>query len=450
MADVLIVEDKTSFGEVLKTTLEEAGISSLISTSGREALNIFKKEKFEICLLDLRLPDIDGLDLLKELKNIDAETRFVIMTAFGTIERAVEAMKLGACDFLTKPFDMEQLTLLLRRILEEKKRYYENILLKEEVKRKAGFPEIVGISAAIKKAIELLQKVAPTDTTVLLLGESGTGKELFARACHWLSPRKENAFVAINCAAIPSELLENELFGSEKGAFTGALTKKMGKFELADKGTVFLDEVGDLDLNLQAKLLRVLQERSFERLGGTSTIRIDVRIIAASNKDLTSLVQQKRFREDLFYRLSVFPITIPPLRERKEDIPMLVEFFLKKLKSTKKITESAVEKLMDYDWPGNIRELENTIERANILASDIIKPEHILLPLKEKKFVAPPLKMMDLKSAGSLGREMAEAELIRETLKKTDYNKSAAARILKVSYKTLLNRIARLKQKGLL
>lgn len=450
MADVLIVEDKTSFGEVLKTTLEEAGISSLISTSGREALNIFKKEKFEICLLDLRLPDIDGLDLLKELKNIDAETRFVIMTAFGTIERAVEAMKLGACDFLTKPFDLEQLTLLLRRILEEKKRYYENILLKEEVKRKAGFPEIVGISAAIKKAIELLQKVAPTDTTVLLLGESGTGKELFARACHWLSPRKENAFVAINCAAIPSELLENELFGSEKGAFTGALTKKMGKFELADKGTVFLDEVGDLDLNLQAKLLRVLQERSFERLGGTSTIRIDVRIIAASNKDLTSLVQQKRFREDLFYRLSVFPITIPPLRERKEDIPMLVEFFLKKLKSTKKITESAVEKLMDYDWPGNIRELENTIERANILAADIIQPEHILLPLKEKKFVAPPLKMMDLKSAGSLGREMAEAELIRETLKKTDYNKSAAARILKVSYKTLLNRIARLKQKGLL
>ncbi len=450
MADVLIVEDKASLGEVLKTSLEDADITSLIVKTGREALQAFKREKFEICLLDLRLPDIDGLDLLKELKAIDAETRFVIMTAFGTIERAVEAMKLGATDFLTKPFEMEQLILLVKRILEEKKRYYENILLKEEVKRTFGFPEIVGGSKAIKSAIELLQKVAPTDTTVLLLGESGTGKELFARACHILSSRKENTFVAINCAAIPQELLENELFGSEKGAFTGATTRKIGKFELADKGTVFLDEVGDLDLNLQAKILRVLQERTFERLGGTSTIRVDVRIIAASNRDLTSLVKEKKFREDLFYRLSVFPITIPPLRERREDIPILAEFFLKRLKSKKKLTESALKKLMGYDWPGNIRELENTIERANILAGDVIQPEDILLPLREKRFITRPLEEMDLKSAGSLGREMAEAELIRETLKKTDYNKSEAARILRVSYKTLLNRITRLKQKGLL
>uniref|UniRef100_A0A7C4TBI9 Sigma-54-dependent Fis family transcriptional regulator n=1 Tax=candidate division WOR-3 bacterium TaxID=2052148 RepID=A0A7C4TBI9_UNCW3 len=448
MAELLIIEDKTSFAEVLKSSLEDAGITCLIARNGREALNIFKREKFEVCLLDLRLPDIDGLDLLRELKSIDDDVQFVIMTAFGTIERAVEAMKLGASDFLTKPFDIEMLIGILKKVLEQKKRYYENLLLKDLAGAFLGIPEIIGKSPKIKDSIELLKKVAPTDTTVLLLGESGTGKELFARACHILSPRKDNPFVPINCAAIPSELLENELFGSEKGAFTGATVRKIGKFELANRGTIFLDEVGDLDLNLQAKILRVLQERTFERLGGTSSIKVDVRIIAASNKDLNLLVKQKVFRDDLFYRLSVFPITIPPLRERKEDIPLLVEHFIRKLKSSKKISESALEKLMNYDWPGNIRELENTIERANILADEIILPEHILLP---KKGIADfPLKEMDLKTAGRLGRDMAEAELIKETLIKTNNNKSETARILRVSYKTLLNRITRYRGKGLL
>jgi len=450
MADVIIIEDKTSFGEMLKNSLEDTGITIQWVRSGREALQLFKKEKFEIGLIDLRLPDIDGIDLLKELKKIDTDTKFVIMTAFGTIERVVEAMKLGAYDFLTKPFDIEQLIGLLNRILEEKKCYYENILLRDEARKIYGFPEIIGKSQAIVKATELLQKVAPANTTVLLLGESGTGKELFARACHILSLRKEFPFVPINCAAIPNELLENELFGSEKGAFTGAATRKIGKFELANKGTVFLDEIGDLDLNLQAKILRVLQEMTFERLGGTVSIKVDVRVIAASNKALGSLVKEKKFREDLYYRLSVFPITIPPLRDRKEDVQILVEHILKKLNSTKKISLKAIEKLMDYNWPGNIRELENTIERANIIAKETIMPEDILLP--EFKIVREEPLCLDegLKVAGNYGREIAEAQLIKQTLEELGGNKSEAARRLKVSYKTLLNRIARYSKKGLL
>ncbi|MEO0205899.1 MAG: sigma-54 dependent transcriptional regulator [candidate division WOR-3 bacterium] len=450
MADILIVEDKTSFAEVLKVALEDAGFTAILAKTGREAIQNFKHEKFDLVLLDLRLPDIDGIDILRELKNIDTDAKFLIMTAFGTVERAVEAMKLGASDFLTKPFEIEQLILTVRKIIQEHRANYENILLKEMVQRIRGFPEIIGTSESIKKSVQMLQKVAPTETTVLLLGESGTGKELFAHACHTLSPRKENPFVTINCAAIPSELLENELFGSEKGAFTGAVTRKIGKFELADKGTIFLDEIGDLGLDLQAKLLRVLQEKTFERLGGTVSIKVDVRIIAASNKDLSTLVNEKKFREDLYYRLSVFPITIPPLRERKEDIPLLVEYFLKKLKSDKKISESALQKLKEYDWPGNIRELENTVERANILAGEKINPEHILLPLRAKKQLEISIENMDLKSASSYGREMAEAELIKKILEQTDWNKSETARRLRVSYKTLLNRIARYRQKGLL
>ncbi|MEO0137652.1 MAG: sigma-54 dependent transcriptional regulator [candidate division WOR-3 bacterium] len=450
MADILIVEDKASFAEVLRVALNDAGFTTIIAGTGREALQIFKREKINLVLLDLRLPDIDGIDILRQLKNIDPDAKFIIMTAFGTIERAVEAMKLGACDFLTKPFDTEQLIHLIKKILQEQKAYYENILLKEMVESIQGFPEIVGKSAAISNAIELLKKVAPTETTVLLLGESGTGKELFARACHSLSPRKDNPFVTINCAAIPNELLENELFGSEKGAFTGAVARKIGKFELAHRGTIFLDEVGDLGLDLQAKLLRVIQEKTFERLGGTASIKVDVRIIAASNKDLGMLVNEKKFREDLYYRLSVFPITIPPLRERKEDIPLLVEHFLKKLKSKKKVSESALQKLIEYDWPGNVRELENTIERANILAGETIDCEHILLPSRARKSINIIPEDVDLKTAANYGREMAEAELIKKTLELTEGNKAEAARRLRVSYKTLLNRIARYRQKGLL
>jgi transcriptional regulator with PAS, ATPase and Fis domain len=322
-------------------------------------------------------------------------------------------------------------------------------LLRDETSRIHGAPEIVGKGPAIKHVAQLLQKAAPTDTTVLIVGDSGTGKELFARACHVLSPRKDNPFVAINCAAIPHQLLENELFGSEKGAFTGAHARKIGKFELANKGTIFLDEVGDLDLDLQAKILRVLQERNFERLGGTYTINVDVRIIAATNRDLMNLVKENKFREDLYYRLSVFPIRIPPLRERKEDIRLLVDHILKKIRSTKTISPEAIEKLKRYDWPGNIRELENTIERANIISKKMIQPEDILLPERRVALSDKELPKT-LKSAAAAGRELAEVELIKRTIELTKNNKSEAARRLGVSYKTLLSRIKKYNKKGLL
>ncbi len=449
MAEVLITEDKASFGEMLKSNLEDEGIAVHLVRRGREAIQFFKKEKVEIALLDLKLPDIDGIDLLRELKKYETDTTFIIMTAYGTIERAVEAMKIGADEFLTKPFDIDDLIIKLSKILEERRCFYENILLRDEAAQLHGLPEIVGKSASIKKAAELLRKAAPTDTTVLLLGESGTGKELFARACHALSERKGHAFVPLNCAAIPHELLENELFGSEKGAFTGAVARKLGKFELANKGTIFLDEVGDLDFDLQAKILRVLQEKSFERLGGTYSIKVDVRIIAASNKNLVDLVTGKKFREDLFYRLSVFPVRIPPLRERKEDIPLLVEYITRKLHGKQKLSPEASDKMEKYDWPGNIRELENTIERALILTKDVIRPGHILLPETQKS--EDMLEdVTTLKEAGSRGQEIAEAALIKKMLKETKNNKSEAARRLKVSYKTLLNRITDYEQKGLL
>lgn len=448
MADILIVEDKKSFGEMLRSNLEDAGIDCTLVRRGREALQFFKKEKVEIVLIDLRLPDIDGIALLHEMKKLDLDTKCIIMTAFGTIERAVEAMKLGAYDFLTKPFDIEQLITLLNRVLRDQRCIYENIVLKEESQHLHEY-SIVGKSKTIKKSAELLQKAAPTDATVLLLGESGTGKELFARACHMLSVRKEKPFVPINCAAIPHELLENELFGSEKGAFTGAKARKLGKFELAHKGTIFLDEIGDLDLDLQAKILRVLQDKTFERLGGTFSIRVDVRIIAASNKDLLKCVKEKEFREDLYYRLSVFPIHIPPLREREEDIELLSRHILKKLRADKTLSEDALKKLSDYHWPGNIRELENTIERAVILAKSTLEPEHILLPQEEQtRFSLDHVKT--LRQAGTLGREAAEAAIIKKVLEDCRGNKSEAARRLHVSYKTLLTRIQTYRKKKFL
>jgi two-component system response regulator AtoC len=449
MADVLVIEDKASFAEMLVSNLEDAGISVSCAKRGREALQIFKKEKIEIALIDLKLPDIDGIDLLRELKKYDYDTTFIIMTAYGTIERAVEAMKLGAHDFLTKPFDVEHVINLVNRILGERRCVYENILLREETERLQGFPEIVGTSEAIKAATDVLRKAAPTETTVLLLGESGTGKELFARACHMLSQRKDNAFVTINCAAIPHELLENELFGSEKGAFTGATARKLGKFELAHKGTVFLDEVADLDLDLQSKILRVLQEKTFERLGGMYSIKVDVRIIAATNKNLLKQVKHAKFREDLYYRLSVFPINVPALRERKEDIPLLVAYILTKLRSNKEVSDSAMSKIMSYDWPGNIRELENTIERAVIIAGNAVRAEHVLLPEAIRPVVSA-YRAKTLRDAKYRGQETAEAILIKKTLQQARGNKSEAARRLKVSYKTLLNRIKKYTKKGLL
>jgi DNA-binding NtrC family response regulator len=365
------------------------------------------------------------------------------------VETAVTAMKEGAYDFITKPFDTDHLLLLIRRALENQRLLTENILLRDELGERIGAQRIIGKSSVIVDVAQKVQKVAPGKTTVLLLGESGTGKELFARAIHNLSPRSPNPFVPINCAAIPRELLESELFGHEKGSFTGADARKTGKFELAHTGTVFLDEIAEMDLSLQSKLLRVLQEGEVERVGGLKAIKIDVRVVAASNRDIAGAVEDKLFREDLFYRLNVFPVTIPPLRERKEDIPLLAEFFIGKYcrdlkKPPKRLADDALEVLLHYPWKGNVRELENTIERSIILCDgDSIRAEHIGLD----RSLALEGRLRQISLEGSLEETAREATRIAETerivraLRQTKGNKSRAAEILKVSYKTMLTKI---------
>jgi DNA-binding NtrC family response regulator len=389
------------------------------------------------------------MEVLKAAKTENPLTPVIVMTAFGTVETAVAAMKEGAFDFITKPFDTDHLLLLIKRALENQRLVTENILLRDELEGKFGMPKIIGKSPAITEVARKVQKVAPAKTTVLLLGESGTGKELFARAIHNLSSRREYPFVPINCAAIPRELLETELFGHEKGSFTGAEARKIGKFELADKGTIFLDEIAEMDTALQAKILRVIQEGEIERVGGIRAIGIDVRIVAASNKDLERAVEEKLFREDLFYRLNVFPIAIPPLRERKEDIRLLAEYFIGKycrdMKARlKEISGDALDVLMTYPWKGNVRELENCIERAIILCDgDTIGEEHIIL----NRQMAIENTIRDLAMAGTLEKASREAVRISETqciaraLKETKGNKSRAAELLQVSYKTLLTKI---------
>jgi len=376
MKRLLIVEDKESLALMLKETVESEGLEADVVANGSEAMRrLAEGRRYFAVLTDLRLPGADGIAVLRQARDSDPDCPVIVMTAFGTIENAVEAMKLGAYDFVQKPVDVDHLLLLLRRCREHRELLYENLLLKEEFQQRHGLPAIVGDSPGIIEVSRTIQKVAPTDSTVLLQGESGTGKELFARAIHQLSPRRNRPFVPINCAAIPDTLIENELFGHEKGSFTGATGRQLGKFELADTGTIFLDEIGELGPAVQSKVLRVLQERRFDRIGGTSSIEADVRIICATNRNLAADVKQGRFREDLFFRINVFPVTIPPLRARREDIDALTDFFLQKLgREIKKpeltISDDARGRLRQYDWPGNIRELENCIERAAILCNN--------------------------------------------------------------------------------
>lgn len=434
MLDVLIIEDKKTFADLLRKKLKEVGIEAVSASKAKEGLDLVTERGSRIVVLDIRLPDMDGIETLKRIKEIDANIEVIIVSAFGTIERAVEAMRLGAHDFIPKPVDPEHISLIVLRLLRERRMRDEYQLIKSAWEERVGF-EIVGQSGALQKAMSHLEKAAISDATVLLFGESGTGKELFAHALHRLSNRRDYPFVPINCAAIPRELLENELFGSEKGAFTGARTRKIGKLEIADQGTVFLDEVGDLDLSLQAKVLRVIEDKTFERLGGVKSIKVNVRFVAASNRDLKLLVKEKTFRDDLYYRLSVFPIAIPPLRERKEDIPYLVRHFLGRSGINKRLNQHAYLKLSSYHWPGNVRELENVIERACILTDgEVITPDQILLP----EDVEPPAS---LKEAKKIGMKSVERNLIINTLSETKGNKKEAAKRLGVSYKTLLKRI---------
>ncbi len=449
MRTVLLVEDKESMAQMLRETLASEGYETVIARDGAEGIMQIGENRFDLVLSDLKLPKRDGIEVLRASKAENPLTPVIIMTAHGSVDIAVTAMKEGAFDFITKPFDTDHLLLLIRRALEAQRLRAENILLRDELALKFGAPKIIGKSAVIMEVAQKVQKVAAAKTTVLLLGESGTGKELFARAIHNLSPRASYPFVPINCAAIPRALLESELFGHEKGAFTGADARKIGKFELADKGTIFLDEIAEMDLSLQAKLLRVIQEGEIERVGGLRSVAIDVRIVAASNRDIEKAIEEKLFREDLFYRLNVFPLTIPPLRERKDDIRLLVEFFIEKYckelnTPLKSISREALETLTDYPWKGNVRELENCIERAIILCDgEMITADHITL--NERLIFESTLG--NLPMDGPLDETVKEATRIAETrrivraLRDTGGNKTRAAELLSISYKTLFTKI---------
>jgi len=446
---ILVIEDKESMRAMLKQTLEGEGYEVITAQDGAEGIKKLSDERIGLVLTDLKLPKKDGFDVLKAAKLENPILPVIVMTAFGTIETAVKAVKEGAYDFLTKPFDTEHLLVLIKRALDTTRVAAENILLRTEFADKLGAPKIIGKSRQLLEVTASIQKAAPTNATVLIHGESGTGKELFARAIHYLSNRKEGPFIAINSAAIPRELLESELFGYERGAFTGAEARKLGKLELADKGTVFLDEIGDMDLMLQAKILRVIQEQVIDRVGGNHPIKIDVRIVAATNKDIEKAVEAKLFRDDLFYRLNVFPITIPPLRDRREDIPPLAQQFLTKYSAEVRkgpitLSDEALDILTKCPWKGNIRELENVIERAVIYAEggvirakDLgISEASIIDALAEHVPMEGPLA--DIAAAAA---RIAESRRIRQVLKQTGGNKSRAAEVLQVSYKTLLTKI---------
>jgi DNA-binding NtrC family response regulator len=450
MPTILIVEDKDSMAEMLSQALQTGGYSTLRAKDGGEGIQLFKDKKVDLVLTDLKLPQKDGLEVLTVVKGHNPLIPVIMMTAYGTIETAVKAVKEGAYDFLTKPFDPDHLLILVAKALEKQRLVTENIVLKDELaKQQLRFPRVIGKSSKIVETMEKAKKVAAGNTTVLLLGESGTGKELFARAIHELSPRKEGQFVAINCAAIPRDLLESELFGHERGAFTGAVGRKLGKFELADKGTIFLDEIGDMDLALQAKILRILEGEELMRVGGTSRIKVDVRVVAASNKDLQAAIAHQAFREDLFYRLSVFPITIPPLRERREDIAALAEHFVNYYsKETKKelkiISPEAMNILMNHVWTGNVRELQNCIERAVILSEGTeILPHHLgIRPMTSDEMLKQEVVLEgSLHEVSANSVRQAETRMIKKVLKETGGNKTKAAEILQVSYKTLLTKI---------
>jgi len=457
MPPILLVEDRDSLRVMLKATLEGAGYDVDEAADGAAAIKALGTGRFLAVVTDLKLPGADGHHVLAAAREADANLPVIVMTAYGTVEDAVGAMKQGAFDFLSKPVDPDHLLLLVERAVERRDLLEENVLLKKEFADRMGFPRIIGEGAALIDATRQIQKAAPTDATVLLLGESGTGKELFARAIHQLSPRKKGPFVAINCAAIPENLLENELFGHEKGAYTGAVSAKLGRVESADRGTLFLDEIGDLSPALQAKMLRVLQDRTFERVGGTKTLKVDIRVVAATNRDLRAAATAGRFREDLYFRLAVVTVAIPPLRERTADILPLARHFLERFRrelgrDALQFSDAAVATMRAYRWPGNVRELENAVERAAILCEgDGIEPRHLALETGPAPTSLDALaKWFDLSGTldevASAVHDRIESLLIHRALQDAGGNKTRAAETLGVNYKRLL---ARIKELGL-
>lgn len=444
-ANILVVDDEEIMRDSLCAWLQEDGFQVEALATGKEAVEAVKQRAYDAILLDLRLPDMDGLDLLHVCKQYQPSTPVIMITAYGSIETAIKAMKQGATDYVTKPFNPEELSLTLRHVLEDLAVRRENIFLKLKLEKKYNHQGIISKSHKMERIFELISTIADTRSTVLIQGESGTGKELIARAIHYSSNRARHPFVSVSCGALVDTLLESELFGHEKGAFTDAKTLKRGKFELADGGSIFLDEIGDISPKLQLSLLRVLQEREFHRVGGEEPIRVDVRVIAATNRDLEQAVREGSFREDLYYRLNVISIHVPPLRERKEDIPLLVDHFIEKynVESGKKvegISEEALEILMEHDWPGNVRELENVIERAVIInRGGLILPGD-LPPHLMKRY---PLLVGASPSGAQMTLQEVERAHIKRTLEENDWNIQRSARMLGIDRSTLYAKIKR-------
>ena len=440
-AKILVIDDDTSLRRVLEYNLQEEGYDVAAAASGEDGLRLFKQLQPDLVITDMKMSGMDGLKVLKSIKESSADTLVIIITAFGTVDVAVEAMKAGAYDYITKPFNREALKLTVKKALQFSGLAEENKRLKDELADKADFRSIVGSSPEMEKVFAMVRKVADTEASVFITGESGTGKELIARSIHANSSRRDGPFVAINCSAIPRDLLESELFGHTKGAFTGAIKEKSGKFQLADCGTIFLDEVGELLLELQPKLLRVLQEKEVEPLGGTKPQKLDVRVISATSLNMEKAIADGTFRDDLYYRLSVIPIHLPPLRERRKDIPLLIKYFSAKHGSDKiSFDKEALEALSMFAWPGNVRELENTVERLLIMrSSDVIRfgelPDKFREPSSSHKN-----RMVRLPDEG-YSLEQLEREIVIEALERNAWNQTAAARFLRIPRHTLIYRI---------
>jgi DNA-binding NtrC family response regulator len=450
MANILIVEDEPRMRRLLEISLGEDGHSVHTAGDAESGLVYLRKEPIDLVVTDLKLPGMNGLEFLHEGKRLNAALPFIVMTAYGSVETAVDAMKAGASDYVLKPFTMAEMKLVINKELDVQQVRDENRRLKEALGKRYHFQNIVGRSKKMQEVLALVERVAPTHSTVLIGGESGVGKDLIARAIHQNSRRAAGPFIKINSTAIPDTLFESELFGFERGAFTGALASKPGKFELADKGTLFLDEIGDVPAPIQVKLLRVLQEREFERLGGTKTLKVDIRMIAATNRDLRAALEEGTFREDLYYRLNVVPIDIPPLREHKEDIPELVNHFLARFaadneKEIEGITPAAVSVLMEYHWPGNVRQLENSVERAVALSSGrVIDVDDIHLDSTHAKGGALSSAAPDQLLPEGMTLEQWEDNMIKEALRRANGNKSQAARLLGLSRNALRYRLSKL------
>ena len=459
--NILIIDDEVELCQNLSEMLkgEEEGYGVSVANSGKKGLAKIKEEIPDLVLLDIKMPEMDGIETLEKIKAIDGNILVIMLTAYQTVETAIKAMKLGAYDYISKPFNYEELKIIIKRALQTRDLSREVISLRHQLRDKFSFKNVIGRSDKIKEVLYKIEKVAPTNATVLIRGESGTGKELIAKTIHQYSPRKDKPFIAVDCAGLTETLIESELFGHTKGAFTGAITKKIGKFELAQGGTIFLDEIGNLPINIQVKLLRTIQEREINRVGEKYPIKIDVRFIVATNANLEKAMERGTFREDLYHRINVFSIFLPPLREHREDIPLLALHFLNQFnrilgKNIKNISKESMELLLNYSWPGNVRELQNVIQQAIIMTDDIILPEHLPHYIKENKVGADLVpvrieegKKIDLAEGLPL-KEMinrfskdTERKISLDVLKRTNWNKAEAARLRKINYKTLYLKI---------